>query len=148
VHPERSGPVRDRLTGLRPKPAAFVAAMATAIILFTFGGLGMLSIRGIMRRDASEIFAAGALAATAGSRGALLDAPDTARQTQARGDADRAIVALLAALPEAVDAVVGGVHGDSMVVLAVRSVPGRPVVLDTLPAVGAHIPVPPAVRAA
>ena len=73
--------------------------MATAIILFTFGCLGMLSIRGIMRRDASEIFAAGALAATAGSRGALLDAPDTARQTQARGDADRAIVALLAALP-------------------------------------------------
>jgi hypothetical protein len=148
VDPERSGPVRDRLTGLRPRPAAFVAAAATAIILFTFGGLDMLSIRGIMRCDASEIFAAGALAATAGPRGALLDTPDTTRQAQARDDADRAIVALLAALPEAVDAVVGGVHGDSMIVLAVRSVPGRPATLDTLPPIGAHLPVPMAVQTA
>jgi two-component system sensor histidine kinase/response regulator len=148
VHEERSGPVRDRLIGLGPKPAAYVAAAATAIILFTFGGLGMLSIRGIMRRDASEIFAAGALAATAGPRSALLDTPDSARQAQARGDADRAIVALLAALPEAVDAVVGGVRNDSMFVLAVRSVPARPATLDTLPSVGAHLPVPAVVKAA
>ena len=121
VMPEqKSTPVGDRPVASRPLPTAIASVCIAAAILLTLGGLSLLSTRSIMERDASEIFVAGALAATSGQRAELLSTPatDPARHKQAQGDAERALAALIAALPEAVGAQVGGIRGDTMTVLA------------------------------
>ena len=111
-------------TSARPLPTAITAACIIAGILATLGGLSVLSTRRIIERDASEIFSAGALAATAGLHAEFLASPPTEepQRTQARDANERAITALIAALPEAVTVDVGGIRGDSMTVLAARTV--------------------------
>ena len=117
---KQNRPVGDRRLMMRPLPTAITAAGIVIAILVTLGALSWLTTRSIMERDASEILVAGALAATAGQRGELLSAAptDPVRVAQARGEAERALTAVIAALPEAVAAQVGSVRGDSMTILA------------------------------
>lgn len=74
---KKTGPISDRRMVARPLPTAIAAACISAAILLTLGGLSLLATRKIMQRDASEIFAAGALAATVGLHADFLASPPT-----------------------------------------------------------------------
>ena len=150
VMPEKkNGPVGDRRMMMRPLPTAITAAGITFAILITLGALSLLATRKIMERDATEILVAGALAATAGPRGELLGTAPTepARIAQARGDAERALAALIAALPEAINVQVGGVRGDSMTILAEWMDPRVPATARPGPMEGKSQVIPGPVRA-
>jgi len=132
----------------RPLPTAIVAACVIAGIMLTLGGLAILSTQQVMQRDASEIFATGAQAATAGLNPEFLGGPpmDTLLRNQATSAYDRTMAAVFAAVPEAVAVEVGGVRGDSMTVLAARGERPAGGTASVPPAVGTTTLIPLAVR--
>lgn len=95
------------------------AAGATAAILATLGGLSLLSMRGIMQRDAEEIGTAGARAVAAAMSPATFDFPaDDAAAALQQDRTRRAVEALKAALPNAITFELSRVSGDSMLIVA------------------------------
>lgn len=101
-------------------------------------------------RRVAPCLAAGAIAATEGSRGELFGTAgsDVTRREQARIGAERVLAAVDAALPEVIATQVGGVFGDSMIMLTERVDDGLPASTRPTAAIGQIRLIPADVRAA